>query len=457
MNQTLLIVDDDPDSILTLSKALSLKLSGIKIQAAGNAGKALEIARELRPQVVVCDLALDPTKGIESGFELLSALLVNDATCRIIMLTGHSDKANGIRALELGATTFLAKPADLELLSALCKDAFNQAELRRELSKLKQTEFEQVLSNFLGVSEASNRVRDSIRLAAASNQPVLITGETGTGKGLCAQLIHRLSNRANKKFVRYQPNFTSAEMVSSDLFGHIKGAFTGAENNRSGLLQDASDGTLFLDEIDELPIQTQVSLLGTLQDKTFRPLGSNSDLTSNFRLICACNKPIEESLKKGALREDFYHRVAHFKIHLPALKERKTDIALLAHSFLKAVTEREQLAVFDLNPSAIDQLQSYKWPGNIRELQARIEGGAFRAVFNGRTEILSEDLELTQSADTSTPADSTSELDYVSNVRNYKKALITDALRKTNNNQMQAARLLGINRSTLSRLMTEVD
>lgn len=446
-----LFVDDDGDALLSLIRVLKASGLAAQVDAFGCAEKALQFVARKKPEVAVIDLCLSQQQGVESGFNLLHSLIELDSTCRVIVLTGHGSVEHGIRALNAGAASFLEKPASPSHLIALINDGIKQSSLRRafELLRLQQETF--WLDLIVGSSRPIVELKEALAFAAKINQPVLILGETGTGKGLSAAVLHRLSNRSDRRLIRYQPNFSTADLVNSDLFGHQRGAFTGAEQDRRGLLLEANGGTLFLDEIDELPHETQVALLGVLQEKRFRPLGSNREEPVDFRLVCASNQDIRQCLADKKVRKDFYHRIAHLTIELPALRHHLDDIPELADFFLRQLSEREQANPAVISPETIDRLKRYNWPGNIRELQAVVESAALRAQYGGRTVVVPADLRL------GLEAASGDEADFESQVAVFKAKLVREALARRAGNQVQAARDLKIDRSTIKRILDRVD
>lgn len=445
----LLIVDDDSDAVVALSRAL--KAAGLEAQISGvtSIAKGREEFDRLRPAVVVLDLSIDPRIGPESGLSLLRELSVQDTATRFIVLTGHSDDSYGVKALQAGAANFVAKPADIPLLLALIQDGIAQSALRETLRVLQFEHHRESLDRFVGDSKSALEVKQSLKFSASNSLPVLLIGETGTGKGVAAKIIHELSDRSIHPIVRYQPNFAAPDLVNSELFGHVRGAFTGADVDRAGLLEEANRGTLFLDEIEALPESTQVALLGVLQDRRFRRVGSNEEREINVRLVCATNQDPLEAQRQGKLRSDFYHRVAHFTVTLPPLRSRSEDIETLAGYFLEAVNEREGCAVLHISPEASFALKAQSWPGNVRELQSVIESAALRAKFEGRTTIELADLRLGP-GDTSPVSANRS---FAELVDNYKHKLITTALAECGENQVLAAKKLAIDRSTLRRIL----
>jgi len=447
--KSILLVDDDSEALISLARALKAQGLEEPIHAAGNPVKAREIFKAERPSVVVLDLALVANIGVESGFELLKEFIVSDSSVRVIMLTGHNAVEHGIRALNLGAASFLEKPADVPLLAALIRDGLHQAALRRAYDRLKQNGSDALDELVIGKSAAIAKVRDTIRYAASNNQSVLITGETGSGKGLCALAIHKLSARNAGHLVRYQSSYSTADLVNSDLFGHTKGAFTGALADRRGLLSDADGGTLLLDELDELPHETQVTLLGVLQDRKFRRVGSNAELTSDFRLICATNADPQRSIENGKLRRDLFHRIAHLSIHVPSLRDRREDIALLSANTLRQLSEREAVTVYEFEPAALAKLECYEWRGNVRELESVVEGAAFKAQYEGRHVISSADVAFIGAA----PGQSSTAKNFSEQIEDFKLSLIETALQRHAGNQVKAALELGIDRSSMRRIL----
>lgn len=448
ISHSYLIVDDEGEAATSLGRAL--RVAGIQApySVATNPEKALAAIKERSPSVIIMDLSLNETDGVESGFSLLKELHATLPTVRILVLTGHGSSDHGVRALHLGAASFLEKPASVPHLAALVLDGFKHAELISAYEQLKKDHTESLSETLCARSHVMQAVCRQIEFASRTAQPVLILGETGTGKGVTAKLIHKLSTRANKPFVRYQPNFASSDLTNSDLFGHVKGAFTGALEERSGLVLEASGGSLFLDEIEELPKELQVTLLGVLQEKTFRPVGSQKERVADFRLIAATNGNLQNAIKEGRFRADLFHRIGHFTIELPALRERQEDIPALSEKFLGIIAEKESLLPRCLHETALKQLVSYSWPGNIRQLEAVIEGAALHAHFERSEEIRSEHLRINADNTQSKNSRSFSEL-----VEEYKMKLITEALNANQNNQAKAAELLQLDRSSMRRIL----
>jgi DNA-binding NtrC family response regulator len=400
--------------------------------------------------VAVLDLCIDEKVGVESGFSLLKELLARDDSIRVIVVTGHGSTENGIRALSLGAASFLEKPVDPSHLAALVKDGVNQCDLRRHHRQLLRVNAKTTSALLIGSSAEIGRVREQLEFAASTAQPALILGETGTGKGLCARIIHELSGRKTARFIPYHPNFGGGDLVQSELFGHLKGSFTGAVEGRKGLIAEAHGGTLFLDEVDEIPPETQVRLLDVLQEKRFRAIGSNDFQSIDCRVVAATNRPVAELLQQGKLRQDLYHRIAHCLIEIPPLRARKNDIPELLRATLEALRNREGVNVFDIEEDATQAAVVYDWPGNVRELQAVLEGAAFRARFKGRTWITRDDLALGNSL-----PDAGSSGTFNDQVETFKRKLVQGALERAQGNQVQAAKELSLDRGTLRRILNK--
>ncbi|MFN8390078.1 MAG: sigma-54 dependent transcriptional regulator [Bdellovibrionota bacterium] len=446
----MLFVDDDETSTTALIRSLIRHGADFPMELRTNGDEAVKFVRDHMPPAAVVDLSIDPERGPQSGLDLIGQLLSVNPNLRILVLTGQSSDDFGIRSLQCGAASFLRKPVDAQHLVALVRDALVFHSLRQKLSAL-QSDFERISSRS-GLSSSSPKMQKAIEsaaFAASHRQPVLLVGETGVGKGVFAQAIHRMGLLPSAPFLRFQPSFGTADLVSSELFGHQKGAFTGAVENRRGLIEEAHGGTLFIDEVDELPVETQILLLNVLQEKTFRRLGSNRDLRSDFRLIAATNRPVEESVRTKKLREDFYHRIAHFTLPIPALRERPEDISSLAHQFASQLINREDLNVQALSFEALQRLQNQPWHGNVRELQAAVEGAVYRAKYLSKRFVDSSDFTFGAAESGADPIHGS----FRQQVEAFELRLIEDALSRCDQNQSKAAALLQLDRSTLRRVL----
>lgn len=445
-----LIIDDESDGALSVQRALGAMLPDVVIEIECRIERALERVADRDPHVVILDLTLDKSVGPESGLSVLEQIGRMAPMTRVVVLTGNSTNEFGVRAMQAGAMSFLAKPVDIAHLTALVREGVNQSGLRRSVEWLRagRAEFE----GLIGEAEPIRRIRAQLQQAASHNLPVLLTGETGTGKGICARAIHRLSSRSSGAFVRYQPNFGNPDMVASELFGHLRGAFTGASESRTGLLEQACGGTFFLDEACELPHQVQVQLLEVLQERVFRAVGDNKERRSDFRLVSAFNRPLAEVLADGTLRRDLFHRIAHVHIHLPALRERRSDLELIARDILQKFEARECLPPITIAPEALVECARYDWPGNVREFQGVIERAAWAARLGGRARIEAEDLCFLEIQDGSVrTTERDIPLDDELELLRRRRAL--EALSRAQGNKSRAAHELGIDRKTLRRLV----
>ncbi|RME57966.1 MAG: sigma-54-dependent Fis family transcriptional regulator, partial [Candidatus Dadabacteria bacterium] len=439
---------DNEKAIKSLSRVISSFNLHITIFAETNEKKGVSLVSEKKPEVVILDLCLNEEEGVDSGFRALAEISRLSPTTRVIVLTGHTDVEYGVRAIQQGASSFLHKPPNPFHLKVLIENAVWQSHLMRKYEELKKQNKVSSLDNLIvGHSLKIQRVKEEISYAASHSQPVLLLGETGTGKGLCAYAIHLLSSRNKQNFVRYQPSFSNSDMVNSDLFGHIKGAFTGAASDRDGLLLKAHKGTLFLDDIDALPVETQVLLLGVLQDGEFRPVGSDKVKKVDIRVICATNADVEELISNSKLRRDFYFRTSHIRISIPPLRERLEDIEELAEHFLNLLKVQKQLHL-SISKEALEKLKNYSWPGNVREFSAVIESSAFRANFERTNEILPKHITFLSEKE-----DNNTTLSYKDMLREFKIKVVNEALARSGGNQVLAAKELGIDRTTLRRIL----
>lgn len=452
---TIMFVDDDESFARKTSKAISRILPLITMKISTTAMQCLDEVQDVDPEVVIIDLSLDDLSGVEGGLSLIPQVLSLVPSTRVIVLTGQGSLEHGMVAIERGAASFIQKPPNIEYLCALIRDAISYAQLKKGYRPRPSTGLE--LCQSVGLRSRSSemvQVFESIAFAAFNKNPVLILGETGTGKGLVAEAIHNLAVPHRKgKFLRFQPSYGSHDLIASELFGHKRGAFTGATEERKGLIEEAHLGTLFIDEIDELPIATQVTLLNVLQEKFFRPIGANREVRSDFRLISATNRNLEEILETGKMRKDFYHRISHHILTLPPLRDRKEDIIDLGDLFLREVASREKHQVQGFSPGATGRLLSYSWPGNVRELRAVVETAVSLAAFRKKRYVDADELSI--SFDTR-PSLKKSEcgLSFRDQIRNFEIKLIRQTLNKVNNNQSEAARCLQIDRSTMRRILS---
>ncbi|MBC8647628.1 MAG: sigma-54-dependent Fis family transcriptional regulator [Thermoanaerobaculia bacterium] len=359
-----LIVEDD----LATRKGLeeSIRDLGGEPRSVGTAREAARAMEEFDPRVLIVDIHLPDGDGIE----ILRAAREGESDREGIVITGQGSIDNAIEALRAGAFDYLLKP----LRPAQLEVVFNRLADRRRLESEVETlraELQETgrLGDLVGRSEVMTQIFDIIRRVARSNAPVLITGASGSGKEVAARTIHRLSRRAGKPFVAFNCGAISPTLIESELFGHERGSFTGADKRRLGYFEEATGGTLFLDEITEMGSELQVKLLRVLEDRTLRRVGGSQELKVDVRLVSATNRDPQEAIRAGKLREDLYYRLNVFPIALPTLAERRDDVPLLAEHFRKLIEEQERAGVTGWDPKALEMLQAYGWPGNVRELR----------------------------------------------------------------------------------------
>jgi len=472
-NSLVFFVDDDGESSASLIRALrGLGLStSAACEAYTSATNALAefekpaVARvgrknKLKLDVAVIDLSLEKLRGIESGFELLNSILRLSPDTRVIVLTGHGNEEYGIRALQAGAANFLEKPASPQHLLALIRDGITQFKLRSRVRELELQAQNSLQNRLVGTSTEITRLRAEMEFLATNSLAVFLRGETGVGKSFFALCLHQISvekGYLSGNFVSYTPRAGGADLISSDLFGHVKGAFTGATENKNGLLHHASGGTLFLDEVDELPTDVQVTLLTVLQDRRYRPVGAARDEQFTGRIVSASNEDYEASQRSGKLRADFFHRLAQEIVIIPPLRDRTPDIEPLAQAFLEKCKQREPTSISGFDAGALQALKAYSWPGNIRELEKAIERGVARAAYERQVLVRASDLPATvinlnlKNAGTSFQPNLET-VGFAERIEAFKVKLIDEALAKNENNQLQAAASLGLDRSTLRRI-----
>jgi DNA-binding NtrC family response regulator len=361
-----LLVDDDSETLDWLSEFV--KGEGFSVATADSLRAARIQLTRLVPDVLLSDLVLPDGQGIQ----LLEDLERRDAT-EFVLMTGHASVESAIEALRGGATDYLVKPVDIERLKAILHRVPRPEELRDEIGELR-SELRKLgrMGQLLGNSPAMQRLYDQLSRVAPTSATVLLIGESGTGKEVAAQTIHDLSRRKRAPFLPLNCGAVSPQLIESELFGHEKGSFTGADRQHKGFFERAHGGTLFLDEITEMPQELQVKLLRVLESGTFMRVGMNSPIATDVRLIAATNRVPEKAVAEGKLREDLFHRLNVFPIQMPLLRERDTDIELLAQHFLDALNEEEGTSkVF--SPAAIVALYAHRWPGNVRELKNYVQ------------------------------------------------------------------------------------
>ena len=446
MKHRLLIVEDDEEIRTQMKWALG---KDYDVLLAGDRATALATFESARPVVTVLDLGLPPRPNEpEEGFGALSGILALDNSAKVIVISGQGEKENALRAVGAGAYDFLCKPVDVEELKILLQRCFYVAELEREYRRIQQGARPEVFEEMLGTSGEMQGVFSFIRKVAATNAPVLLLGESGTGKEMAAAAIHRRSLRKQGPFIAINCNAIPENLMESELFGHEKGSFTGADQQRKGIIESAGGGTLFLDEIGELPPGIQVKLLRYLQEMRFQRVGGRQEIQSDTRIIAASNADLKQSISNGSFREDLYFRLAVVVVNLPPLRERGDDVILIAKDFLNRYAAQNAKTGLVFAPEAIRAINRYTWPGNVRELQNRVQRAVIMA--DGKR-ITVNDLELNQALE-SLPAGTLKVAR-----ENAERETILQALKRHSGKISAAAADLGISRPTLYELMEKLE
>ena len=440
----ILIVDDNKSILSTLEILLSPEF--VEVTAISNPNQILSELKKNDYNTVLLDMNF--TAGVNTGNEGIYWLgKIKEAypEISVVMITAYGDIDTAVRALKAGASDFVLKPWDNEKLLATIKLAIMLNLSKKEIRNLKEKESElkkeinREQRNIIGSSPQIMNVLKMVRKVAKTDANVLITGENGTGKELIAQEIHRFSNRANELMVSVDMGSITESLFESELFGHVRGAFTDARENRQGKFEIAHKGTLFLDEIGNLSFHLQAKLLAAIENRQITRIGSNELIPVNIRLICATNKNLENLVGEGLFREDLLYRINTIQIEMPPLRERGNDIITLAEFFLRRFIQKYNKPGLKINQQAFDKLMSYSWPGNIRELQNTVEKAV---ILSENTIIKPKDLYLR-------PAGEIKNIDPVATLEEMEEKMIRIALEKNNGNFTAAAEQLGITRQTL--------
>ncbi len=444
MKDKLLIVDDEKNIREGLQKALTL--DGYDVMLASDGREALDRIEEGDIDLVITDLKMPRL----SGEELMKDALENYPYLPIIILTGHGTIENAVEAMRNGAYDFITKPLNIDKLSLIVKRALENSSLKRQNRELlNQLKKKYSFENIIGKSAPMKKVFEIVELVAPSRANVLIYGESGTGKEMIADAIHHNSPRRDKPYVKVHCAALPETLLESELFGHEKGAFTGAIMRKRGRFELASLGTIFLDEIGEISFKTQVKLLRVIQEREFERVGGEQSVKVDVRIISATNKNLKEEIERGNFREDLYYRLNVVSIHVPPLRDKKDDIPLMVHKFIEDFSKENNKEIEGITNGALKSLMSYKWPGNVRELRNVIES---IVVLTKSKVITEQDL----------PPDilSKDERSYLKlpagvNLGEAEKRLILFTLENTGGNKTKASEILRIGRKTLHRKLAE--
>ena len=438
----ILVVDDE--MMMADSLKQNLAEEGFTVDTASAGAEAIELFDRGGHHVAICDVQLPDMDGLE----VLRHIKDTQPSTEVIVMTGYGSVQRAIEATKAGAFWFLEKPFEFEVLLPLIDRAVQHRELivetetmRRNLST--RTEY----FNIIGASRQMQMIYETIESVAKSDANVLIVGESGTGKELIANAIHYNSLRAKKPFIKVNCAALPKELIESELFGHTRGAFTGAHADKEGLVQHAAGGSLLLDEIAEMPVELQPKLLRVLQERSYRKIGSEKTYAVDFRLISSTNRPPADAIRDGLLRDDLFYRISTITIHVPPLRERTEDIQLLAEYFFKMYARKYQRPITGISQAAYQRLFSHSWPGNVRELQNVLERAVLLAKSNKiePVDLPFENGALPEKAVQNTAWDVPPNL----TLEEIEKLVIEKTLQRTGGNKQAAANLLGIYRPRL--------
>ncbi|MBI9072221.1 MAG: sigma-54-dependent Fis family transcriptional regulator [Melioribacteraceae bacterium] len=444
----ILIVDDNPDVLLAAKLLLKPHIDFITTEEDPN--KIPNLLDKENYDVILLDMNFtqDVTSGHE-GFYWLNKIIQIDPSAVVLLITAFGDVEMAVKAVKEGATDFVLKPWQNEKFLTTITSALKLRESKVALANLRNqqkqlsNDLDQKFHNLIGISDKMKEVFDIINKVALTEANVLILGENGTGKELVARALHRQSQRAEEAFINLDMGAISSTLFESELFGHVKGAFTDAREDRAGRFEIASGGSLFLDEIGNLPLELQPKLLSVLQNREVRRVGSNKLIPIDIRLICATNMPLSNMVNESKFRQDLLYRINTVEINLPPLRERVEDIPLLSEHFLISFRKKYNKDSLDISKSALDKMKNYTWPGNIRELQHTLE----RSVIMSESPILtSEDIFLPRRN-----KNNTSLIFDTYNLEEIEKNIIKKIVKKHDGNISKAAKELGLTRTSLYR------
>ena len=444
MNFTLLVIDDEKN--IREGLGANFEMEGYNVKLAENGQQGLEFISKGDIDLVITDLRMP---GI-SGEEVLRKVTTETPGIPVIVLTGHGSIDSAVDAMRNGAYDFLTKPLNLDQLTMIVKRALQARELSLQHKQLKkEVENDMAFDKMIGKSAEMQKVFEMIKKVASSKASVLITGESGVGKEVVADAIHKLSPRKDHQCIKVHCAALSETLLESELFGHEKGAFTGADNLVKGRFELAHESSIFLDEIGEINPSVQIKILRVLQEKAFERVGGQETINVDVRIIAATNRVLEEEVKKGTFREDLYYRLNVIHIHVPPLRERKDDIPLLVASFLEEFAVENGKNIKGIDSQAKSAIYNYNWPGNIRELRNCIESAV---VMCSGEEIKLEDLPPTVSK---SAGDQSINIPANATLDEAEKIIILQTLAANKNNKSKTADLLGIGRKTLHRKLEE--
>lgn len=448
-----LIVDDDIAFCKMLETFLGKK--GFSVQIAFSAESALKKTAESSFDLVLTDVRLPE----RDGTEILKEIKTKTPNVQVILMTGYAEVNLAVDAIKMGAFDYISKPINPERMMQIIENALAENQKQKEKTATKEshktnmpTPIKKIKNKsnktlgspefISGISEASKKLDSYIKLVSPTNMSILIIGESGTGKEYIAKRIHDRSKRSDKPFVAVDCGAIPKELASSEFFGHLKGSFTGAINDKTGHFEAANGGTLFLDEIGNLNYELQVQLLRALQERKIKPVGSNKETAVDIRVVAATNEDLEKGVEKGEFREDLFHRLNEFSIDVPPLRERKEDLIIFANHFLERANEELEKDIIDFDDEVFDIFRQYSWPGNLRELQNYIK----RAVLFTEGDMITKKVLPKKLTETKVSVEEEGEGLFKND---NEKQMILDTLKETGGNKSKAARKLKIDRKTL--------
>ena len=439
----LLVVEDDPG----LQSQLKWSFEDFEVVVAEDRENALANLRRFEPAVVTLDLGLPPDPGgVTEGFAILEEILALAPDTKVIVVTGHNDRTNAMRAIAMGAYDFYEKPIDPDLLGITVKRAARLYRIEQENRRLQTTHGESALEGLIASSPEMLRVCRTVEKLAPTDVSTLILGESGTGKEVLVKALHKLSDRRDNRLVAINCAAIPEALLESELFGYEKGAFTGAAKTTPGKIEVANGGILFLDEVGDLPQPLQAKLLRFLQERVIERIGGRIEIPVDVRVICATHRDLPELIRAGDFREDLYYRINEATINVPALRGRQGDALLLARAFLERFALQFKRPIKGFSPQAVEAIDGYEWPGNVRELENRVKRAVIMA---DGTQISLDDLEL--------PEQGSAAEQEPFNLREVREKAesqaIARALARTDGNVSRTAELLGVTRPTLYNLM----
>ncbi len=445
---TLLIVEDDEG----LQAQLKWAYDDFEVVIAGNREAAIAALRSEMPAVVTLDLGLPPDPdGTSEGFAVLDAIMELKPDTKVIVASGHGARESALQAIERGAYDFYQKPVDIEALGLIVRRAYNLHQIEQENRRLVASagEDKTVLGRLITGAPEMVKVARTIERVASTSVSVMLLGASGTGKELLAQGLHDASDRADGPFIAINCAAIPENLLESELFGHEKGAFTGAVKTTEGKIESADGGTLFLDEVGDIPLPLQVKLLRFLQERTIERIGGRKQIAVNTRIVCATHQDLEGMIGEGTFREDLFYRLAEIVVRIPGLAERHGDPVLLAKAFLKRFANEMNPAVTGFAPDALAAIDAHDWPGNVRELENRVK----RAVIMAEGKLVnSEDLDFEGGEEEEAEV-----LNLKAAREEADRRVIRHALSRSEGNISSTAKLLGISRPTLYDLLKQYD